>query len=66
MQVKINGETHTIDEGTTLAELVSRLELADRRIAVEINQTIVPRAQHAETLLRVDDNIEIIHAIGGG
>jgi sulfur carrier protein len=66
MQVRINGETQQVDEGITLAGLIADLDLANRRIAVEINQTIVPRTRHAETPIRENDNIEIIHAIGGG
>jgi sulfur carrier protein len=66
MQVKINGETQQVDEGVTLAELIADLDLANRRIAVEINQSIVPKTRHAETPIRANDSIEIIHAIGGG
>ena len=66
MQVRINGETRQVDEGITLAGLLAELDLADRRIAVEINQAIVPRARHAETPIGENDSIEIIHAIGGG
>ncbi len=66
MQISINGENRNFDRGLTLAQLLSQLELAGKRIAVELNEAIIPRARHGETLLHDGDKIEIIHAIGGG
>ncbi len=66
MQITVNGEPKSLEQGETLAGLLERLELAGKRIAVERNEAIVPRARHAETVLEDGDKIEIIHAIGGG
>ena len=66
MQVKINGETHTLDDGIMLSGLLQQLDLEGRRIAVEINESIVPKSLHSKTAIEPDDQIEIIHAIGGG
>ena len=66
MQIRVNGEARDIDDGLTLAALLEQLELAGKRIAVERNEAIIPRARHAETVLEDGDTIEIIHAIGGG
>jgi len=40
--------------------------MGQQRIAVEINLNIIPRSQHAETILQADDQIELVRAIGGG
>jgi sulfur carrier protein len=37
-----------------------------KRIAIELNLEIIPRSQHAETVLKDSDRVEIVHAIGGG
>ncbi len=66
MQIQLNGEPHALDSAVTAADLVETLGLTGRRIAVEINEQIVPRSQLAETPLRDGDQIEIVHAIGGG
>ncbi len=66
MKLVINGEAHTFDAPLTLAELIERLGLTGRRIAVEHNLEIVPRSQFAETRLADGDRLEIVHAIGGG
>lgn len=64
--VTLNGETVTFVAGASVADVVAHLGLAGKRIAVERNQDIVPKSQHAATLLCVGDVIEIVHAIGGG
>ncbi|MBU1285708.1 MAG: sulfur carrier protein ThiS [Gammaproteobacteria bacterium] len=66
MHVQLNGEAFELPDGTTVAELIDRLDLAGRRVAVELNLDIVPRSQHAATALREGDQVEVVHAIGGG
>jgi sulfur carrier protein len=66
MHVQLNGEAFELSDGTTVAELIDRLDLAGRRVAVELNLDIVPRSQHAATALREGDQVEVVHAIGGG
>lgn len=66
MQIQLNGEPHALDREQSVAELVESLGLGGRRIAVELNEDIVPRSLHAETLLNDGDSVEIVHAIGGG
>jgi sulfur carrier protein len=66
MQVIINGESHVLNDGIILSALLAELEIVGKRIAVEINESIVPKSQHASTVIQQGDKIEIIHAIGGG
>ena len=66
MQIILNGESTTVDENTTIAQLIEQLQLTGKRIAVEINEEIVPRSAHTNTTLHEGDMIEIVHAIGGG
>ena len=66
MRIQLNGEALELPEGQSVADLLARLDLAGRRVAVELNLDIVPRSQHAATLLRDGDRIEVVHAIGGG
>ncbi|RMN20478.1 Sulfur carrier protein ThiS, partial [Pseudomonas cannabina] len=53
-------------DGETVAALLTRLDLAGRRVAVELNLEIVSRSQHDATVLREGDQVEVVHAIGGG
>ncbi|SDG32150.1 sulfur carrier protein ThiS [Onishia taeanensis] len=66
MQIQLNGEAKQLASETTVGELILALDLAGRRIAVEVNEEIVPRSQHAATRLGEGDRVEIVHAIGGG
>ncbi|PWV78832.1 sulfur carrier protein ThiS [Halomonas sp. A11-A] len=66
MQIQLNGEAHTLAPELTVAQLVESLGLAGRRIAVEVNEEIVPRSEHAATRLAEGDRVEVVHAIGGG
>lgn len=66
MNIKLNGESREIPDDSTAQQLVELLELSDKRLAMEINREIVPRSLYAETLLVEGDQIEIVHAIGGG
>lgn len=66
MKIQLNGEPRPIPQGTYLTNLLADEGLAERRIAVEVNGFIVPRAQHPHHLLHDGDRIEIVHALGGG
>ncbi|GAB4194119.1 MAG: sulfur carrier protein ThiS [Wenzhouxiangellaceae bacterium] len=66
MQIKLNGRDYELPEDATVAALLKLLNLADRRVAVEVNQMIVPRSQHVHANLQANDQVEIVHAIGGG
>jgi len=66
MLIQLNGESFELPDGETVADLLARQELTGRRVAVELNLDIVPRSQHAETGLKAGDQVEVVHAIGGG
>ncbi|MDX5371012.1 MAG: sulfur carrier protein ThiS [Pseudomonadaceae bacterium] len=66
MLIQLNGEAYELPEGATVADLLVRLDAAGKRVAVELNLDIVPRSQHAATVLRDGDRLEVVHAIGGG
>jgi sulfur carrier protein len=66
MQIILNGHPHDCGDGTTVTQLLHEAGYAGRRVAVEINHEIVPRSTHDGHALREGDQVEIVHAIGGG
>lgn len=66
MNIILNGESHAIEDGATVASLIDALGLAGQRLAVEVNGEIVPRGEHAAHILREGDKVEVVRAIGGG
>ena len=66
MKIQLNGETREIPDHSTAQDLVAILELTGKRLAMEVNREIVPRTQYAQHRLQDGDQVEIVHAIGGG
>ncbi len=62
----VNGQPQSVSQHTTIRRLLEELELPTRGIAVEVNQQIVPRQQHAERELAEGDFLEIVSLVGGG
>jgi thiazole synthase len=64
--IRLNGEPHELPAGATVAALLERLRLRPEHVAVECNRAIVPRARHAEAVLREGDEVEVVTLVGGG
>ncbi|MDF9392853.1 MULTISPECIES: sulfur carrier protein ThiS [Methylococcus] len=66
MRIFVNGQERTVPPGATLEDLIAALDLAGKRVAVELNLEIVPHGSYGSRVLESDDRVEIVHAIGGG
>ncbi|MEM9101171.1 MAG: sulfur carrier protein ThiS [Pseudomonadota bacterium] len=73
MQLVVNGEvgdySDAVNDGEkslTVEALLNQVAPERQRLAVEVNQTIVPRSEYATFCLQSGDRVEIVHAIGGG
>lgn len=66
MKVFVNGDSRDCADSATVADLITELGLAGKKIAVELNKEILPFTSYASQMLQADDRLEIVHAIGGG
>jgi len=66
MKITLNGEPHSLDGPTPVARLIAELKLKPNRVAVEINQTVVPKADYERTLINDGDQVEVVNFVGGG
>jgi len=66
MRIMVNGQWRQTPSGISIAELLEVMSLPARRVAVELNQQLVPRAKHAQTHLADEDRLEIVTLVGGG
>ena len=67
IQLTINGNSRDFDVASfTVGELVEKLGLQGKRLAIECNGEIVPRSQFAQAALKSGDRLEIVGAVGGG
>lgn len=66
MHIELNGDSYLLDDGATVGVLIERLSLMGRRVAVEVNEEVIPKSLHPAHRLNEGDRVEIVHAIGGG
>jgi sulfur carrier protein len=66
MQVLLNGIATEIPDGATIDRVLDRLGLSGQRLAIEVNEVLVPRGRFSAPLLAPTDKVEIIQAVGGG
>jgi thiamine biosynthesis protein ThiS len=65
MNLIINGESR-VYTADTLTALVEELAMKPDRVAIELNREIVPRDRWPQTKLKDQDQLEIVHFVGGG
>jgi sulfur carrier protein len=66
IELIINGKQVVIDVGSTVSDFLQSKGLEERLVVVELNESILPRADYASTVLADGDRIEIVHFVGGG
>ena len=64
--IQLNGERYEVPESLTVDELLARLEVDGRRVAVEVNELVVKKAAYADTIVRDGDAVEVVNFVGGG
>ncbi|MBI4004297.1 MAG: sulfur carrier protein ThiS [Candidatus Omnitrophica bacterium] len=65
-ELTVNGVKHTVSGSTTVTQLLETLKIVPERVVVELNLTILKRVEHASTVLKDGDQVEIVHFVGGG
>jgi sulfur carrier protein len=66
LKLTVNGEPHEAPEGSTVRQLVERLGLAGRAVAVEVNKRLVPKREHETHQLQDGNAVEVVTLVGGG
>ncbi len=66
IKIVINGRNNIVEHNTTLLQLINKLGIDKKKIAIELNTEIIPKSSYSKKLLLDGDVIEIVHFIGGG
>ena len=66
MTITLNGDEHSVPGPLTISELLARLDIDPRRVAVERNFVVIKRAAYGTTQIVEGDEIEIVNFVGGG
>ena len=64
--ILVNGEHREVDSSISLAALLRRFSLPEKRVAIELNGRVVSRSDWPRTVVVEGDNIEVVHFVGGG
>ncbi len=66
MHITLNGDPYELEQTLSVAELLARLEIDPRRVAIEHNLSILKRPAFPHTILGEGDRVEIVNFVGGG
>ena len=66
MLITLNGEHYEIDRPLSVIELLTRLDIDPRRVAIEHNLTIIKRHTFSDVIVGDGDTVEIVNFVGGG
>ena len=66
IKIKVNGKKLEINQSSTLASLVKKLDIPLNKVAIELNRKIIDKKKIKYIKIRNKDNIEIVYFIGGG
>ena len=66
IKIKVNGKIIVIQDKITLLGLIKKLKIPIKKVAIELNQTIVNKKSLKTIKIKKNDKIEIVHFIGGG
>jgi thiamine biosynthesis protein ThiS len=66
LTITLNGEPYELTGGATITELLARLDIDPRGVAVERNFVVVKRDAYPATPVEDGDQIEIVNFVGGG
>jgi thiamine biosynthesis protein ThiS len=66
MLIRLNGDPHEVAGPLTVSELLARLHIEPRRVAVELNLVVLKRVAFDTTTIQEGDEVEIVNFVGGG
>jgi sulfur carrier protein len=66
VKIIVNGEEISLPQNSNIDDLIKQLGYQNKRIAIEINESIIPKSKYSSFVLGTKDRIEVINAVGGG
>ena len=66
IKIKLNGKLKTINNKSTLFNIIQKNKIPLAKVAIELNKEIVDKKKIKSINLKNNDKIEIVHFIGGG
>ena len=66
IKIKVNGKKVIFNKNESIEALTKKLKIPLNKVAIELNRKILDKKKINKIKLKNNDNIEIVHFIGGG
>ena len=66
MTIRLNGDSHELPEPVTVSGLLRTLEIDARRVAVEVNLSVIKKTAYDTLVIGDGDEVEVVNFLGGG
>ena len=66
IKIIVNGKQMTVNLKYSLKNLIDKLKLPIKKVAIELNRQIVDKKRISKIILKPNDKVEIVNFIGGG
>ena len=66
MTIILNGDKRELTAPVSVSDLLRQLDIDERRVAVELNLTVVKKAAYDSSVIKDGDEVEIVNFVGGG
>lgn len=66
MEIQLNGKLRTVQDGSTVRQLLDELQLQPLRVAVQVNLDIIKRDRYEDVVLQPGDKVEVLTFMAGG
>ena len=66
IEIQLNGKPHSFSEGVNIDSLLEELSIPKSKVAIELNRKVLHKENYTKTVLKNNDQVEIVTFIGGG
>jgi len=64
--IRVNGEKKELERELSLLQLIQHMNFPTQRFAIAVNRNVIPRSEIDRTFVKDGDEVEVVHAVGGG
>lgn len=66
IEIQLNGKPYSLSEGVNVDSLLEELSIPKDKVAIELNRKVLHKENYTKTVLKNNDQVEIVTFIGGG
>lgn len=66
IEIQLNGKPYSLSEGVNIDSLLEELSIPKGKVAIELNRKVIHKENYTKTVLKNNDQVEIVTFIGGG